>query len=284
MTRRLTATPADPSAPAAQLGEGPAWDAAGRRLIWIDILGGLVHFADASGVVERTVEVGTHVGAALPAADGGLLLAIRGGFATLDAAGTVTPLLDVLADRPDLRFNDAKCDPRGRAFAGTMSYDEASRGEATLYRLEDGPVAAPVFAEVSLSNGLGWSPDGATMYYVDTPTQRITAFDYDLENGTPSGGRLFAEVPADQGVPDGMCVDERGGVWVAVHGGSAVLRHTPDGRLDTVVELPVEKATSCAFGGPDGDILFITATTGLYTVRPGVAGAPATPWQPVSAG
>jgi sugar lactone lactonase YvrE len=268
----------------AELGEGPVWDAAGGRLIWVDILAGLVHFADPAGRVERTAEIGCHVGAALPAEDGSVLLAVRGGFAVLAADGTVTPLLDVLGDRPDLRFNDAKCDPRGRAFAGTMTYDESLRGQAALYRLDDGPVATPVAGGVSLSNGLGWSPDGTTMYHVDTFAHQVTAYDYDAGSGELGDGRVFAAVPAARGLPDGLCVDDRGGVWVALHGGGSVVRFTPGGVADAVVEVPVPRPTSCAFGGPDGDLLYITSAGGggLFAARTGFRGPPATPWRPVS--
>lgn len=268
----------------AELGEGPAWYATAGRLTWVDILAGRVYFADAAGLVERTAEVGCHVGAALPATDGSMLLAVRGGFAVLGADGRITPLLDVLGDRPGLRFNDAKCDPRGRAFAGTMSYDENRRGQGTLYRLDDGPVAVPVVGGVSLSNGLGWSPAGTTMYHVDSYAHRVTAYDYDVTSGELGAGRVFATVPAGQGLPDGLCVDDRGGVWVALHGGGSVVRFTPAGAADAVVEVPVPRPTSCTFGGPAGDLLYITTAggAGLFAARTGFRGPPATPWRPVT--
>ena len=262
----------------AELGEGPAYSG---RLTWVDILAGEVHYADAAGRTERTVEVGCHVGAALPGPDGSLLLAVRGGFATLDRAGTVTPLLDVLGDRDDLRFNDAKCDPRGRAFAGTMSYDESRLGAATLYRLDDGPTATPVLSGVSLSNGLGWSPAGTTMYHADTYAYRVTAYEYDLETGSVGPGRVFASFPAGRGLPDGLCVDDAGGVWVALHGGGAVVRFDPDGNLGEEVTLPVARVTSCAFAD---DSLYITTAGGgglWAAARTGYRAGPATPWQPV---
>jgi sugar lactone lactonase YvrE len=268
----------------AALAEGPVWDVAAGRLVWVDILAGQVHFCDAGGHTERTADVGSQIGAALPADGGSMLLAVRGGFALLDPAGTVTVLLDVLGDRDDLRFNDAKCDPRGRAFAGTMSYDESLPGRAALYRLDDGPVATPVRTGVSLSNGLGWSPDGTTMYHADTYAHQVTAYDYDVTTGELGAGRVFATVPADRGLPDGLCVDDRGGVWVALHDGGAVVRFGADGQPGPVLTVPVARVTSCAFGGPDGDLLYVTTAGGggIYAARTGFRGDPPPLWQPVA--
>jgi sugar lactone lactonase YvrE len=286
MTRTISAELVDDAG--ARLGEGPAYDARRDRLIWVDILGKRVHLCDRSGRRLASHDVGRHVGAALPAADGTVLLAAREGFATLDPDGTVRPLLDVLGDRPELRFNDGKCDPAGRAFAGTMAYD-STPGVASLYRLDPGPAATPVVDGLSISNGLGWSPDGTVMYVTDTPERAVDAFDYDVGTGQLSGRRPAAR-PAGPGFPDGMCVDDDGALWVALWGGYAVRRYTPDGRLDAEVTLPVPYVTSCCFVT---DTLFITTAKGqgdeplplaggLFAVRPGVGGPPATPWAGLS--
>lgn len=290
MPRSLTVDVLD--AAAATIGEGPGWDAAADCLVWVDILGCRVYRTAADGTRRATHPLDRHVGAALPADDGTLLAVRRDGFVRLHADGTVEPILDVLADRPDVRFNDAKVDPHGRAFAGTMTYDESLRGGGELYRLDPGPRVTTVHGPTSVSNGLGWSPDGRRMYFNDTPTGRVTVFDYDADSGTPHDPRPFVEI--GEGSPDGLCVDDDGGVWVGLWGGWALHRYTPDGRLDTTVRLPVSNVTSCAFG-PGGRLYVTSASIGLddaqraaqplagalFVVEPGVTGPPATPWRGV---
>lgn len=276
----------------ADLAEGPAWNSSAGCLGWVDILAGKVHLTEADGTARAEFTLGRHVGAALPAEDGTYLVVVRDGFVRLDpATGAVSPLLEVLGDRPDLRFNDAKADPRGRAFAGTMSYTDGVRDQGTLFRLDPGPAATPVHGPTSLSNGLGWSPDGKTMYFIDTPADTVTAFDYDVDTGTPRDPRVLIEVHH----PDGMCVDDDGGLWVALYGGWAVHRYTPAGVLDTVIKLPVANVTCCAFG-PGGRLYITTADNGLspadkelqplagslFVAEPGVGGPAAVPWQPVA--
>lgn len=275
----------------AGLGEGPAWD--GARLLWVDVFAGLVHAADESGTRKHTWRVGRHVSAALPGCGDEVLLVAREGFALLSGDGSVTPVLDVLGDVSDLRFNDAKCDPVGRALAGTMAYDSRP-GAGSLYRLDNGPVATVMLPDRTVSNGMAWSPDGDRIYYIDTLDHRIAVFAYYPLSRAPLGKVLSViDVPFIDGNPDGMCVDDEGALWVALWDGSSVRRYTPDGRLDTVVDLPVKRPTSCCFGGASGDTLFITsayrglatpsALDGcLFAVRPGVTGRPATPWRRVA--
>lgn len=280
----------------ADVGEGPAWDAAAGTLAWVDITAGLVHRLDLAGGRDVAFDAGGHVGAALPVDGSSLLLARRGDVALLGVDGTVTPLLDVIGDRPDLRFNDAKCDPAGRAFAGTMPY-EGRPGAAALYRLGPGPAATEVLGGVTLANGLGWSPDGATLYFVDSGTNRVDAIGYDPATGELGGRRPLVAVPEAAGMPDGLCVDDDGGVWVGLWGGGAVHRYAPDGTLDAVVALPVTQVTSCCFAGEDGRTLVITSAAyqldggqraaqphagALFALTPGVTGRPATPWRPVA--
>ncbi|MFI6600503.1 SMP-30/gluconolactonase/LRE family protein [Nonomuraea sp. NPDC050536] len=290
MIRELHAELVDPAA--AQVGEAPAWDAAHDCLVWTDITAGLVHLSDASGRWLRTYDVGVDVGAALPSAAGGWLLACQEGFRHLSEDGSCRTVLPVHPDRPDLRFNDGKCDPRGRAWAGTMAYDQTP-GAATLYRLDPGPQAVPVLRGLTLANGLGWAPDGRTMWFTDSATQRVVGYAYDLDTATLGPERACVEIAAAQGMPDGLCVDDDGCVWVALWGGSAVHRYTPEGRLDTVVQLPTAQVTSCAFGGPGRATLYITsavhqmdaaalarepAAGGLFLAATTSTGAPATPW------
>ena len=282
MVHELTAEVLVPAG--ATLGEGPAWDTAAGCLAWVDILGQRVHLTEADGTTRASFELDRHVGAVLPGSPEYLVVR-RDGFATLDpVTGAVTPLLTVLADRPDLRFNDAKAGPGGRVFAGTMSYDESATGQGELLRLDPGPVATRVHGPVSLSNGIGWSPDGRLMYYVDSLAKAVTVFDYDVDAATPANPRTLTKI--DAGFPDGLCVDDDGCVWLALYDGWAVHRYTPAGRLDAVIRLPVANVTSCAFG-PGGRLYITTARRvggdqplagGLFVAEPGVTGPPAVPW------
>jgi sugar lactone lactonase YvrE len=292
----------------AVLGEGPAWDGRRQELVWVDIMAGTVHVHDAEGRRLGRYDSDGHVGSVLPADDGGWLLVTGDGFARLDRQGTVKRLLDVTAERPELRFNDAKCDPWGRALAGTMRYDETA-GSATLYRLEASEAGDPFRAAdrparwtarvlldgLGLANGLGWSGDGTTMYFVDSLAGTVVSHRYAPEEPVLGPSQVLVSLDRAEGLPDGMCVDAGGCLWVAVYGGAAVKRFRPDGVLDTVVRLPVAKTTSVAFGGAEGDRLFITTAGGdgqpdgsgrggLWAVDPGTSGAPATVWRGGSRG
>jgi sugar lactone lactonase YvrE len=277
----------------AALGEAPLWDAADGSLVWVDILSGVVWVTSASGETRASFSPGCAVGSAMPAAEGGWLLADEMGFSLLARDGSATTLLDMLADRPRLRFNDAKCDPMGRAWAGTIE-SAMSPGTGTLYRLDPGPVATPVLGGLTVSNGLGWSPDARTMWFADSADRAVHGFDYALEGGLLGVERQAIELQDTPGKADGLCVDDEGCVWVGLWAGSAVHRYTPDGRLDTIVEVPASQVTSCAFGGPGGSTLFITTARvgltedalrvepqagGLFVVEPGVTGPAATPWR-----
>jgi sugar lactone lactonase YvrE len=248
----------------AALGEGPTWDAAAGRLIWVDILGSRVHTYDpATGrrTVRRTEQ---HVGAAKPRAGGGLVLNLRDGVGLVDPDGSFRWLhRDVV---PGRRGNDAAVAPDGSLWAGTMRYDEAPGG-GTLSRFTGEGAVETVLDAVAVSNGTGWSPDGRLMYYIDSPTRRIDVFD--AAEGRVSGRRPLAEIEEDAGFPDGLTVDADGCVWVALWDGGAVRRYTPDGALDRVISLPVRRPTACAFGGADlTDLYITTACTGLEAPSP----------------
>jgi len=252
----------------ATLGEGPTWDAATGRLLWLDILGGRLHTYDpATG--HRTVRVtDQHVGAAKPRANGGLVLNLRDGVALLDPDDTFRWLHHEPV--PGRRANDAAIAPDGSLWAGTMRYDEAPGG-GTLTRYTADGTAETVLDDVAVSNGTGWSPDGRLMYYIDSPTRRVDVFDH--EAGKVSNRRLFAEIEDGAGFPDGLTVDADGCVWVALWDGGAVRRYTPAGELDRVIILPTPRVTACAFGGADlTDLYITTARVGLETPHP-VAGS-----------
>ncbi|HEX5403788.1 MAG TPA: SMP-30/gluconolactonase/LRE family protein [Pseudonocardiaceae bacterium] len=237
------------------LGEGPTWDIGNGTLIWIDILGSAVHrFRPETGTDEVT-PLPQHVGAAKPRTNGGLVLNLRDGIGLLAPGGDLTWL--VYWARDGVRGNDAAIDPAGRLWAGTMRYDQAVGG-GFLARVEPTGRATVVLPSVSISNGIGWSPDHTRMYYVDTPTHRIDVFDCDMTNGDVTNRRPLAEVTDTDGVPDGLCVDADGCVWVAVNGGGQVRRYTADGALDRVLDVPARQVSACCFGGDDLSDLYVT--------------------------
>jgi sugar lactone lactonase YvrE len=270
----------------AELGEAPVWDAGRRELVWVDIDRGLVH-RRSDGRADTTLDVGQPVGCAVPRARGGLALALRDGFALLTPGGGDAQLVaPVERDRLDTRMNDGACDSGGRFWAGTMSLRGDTRA-AALYRLDPDLRVTRVLPGISVSNGLGWAPDGATLYHVDSPRRRIDVYDFDPHSGGIAGRRAVIPVSPELGTPDGLTVDAEGGIWVALWGGAAVQRYSADGGVDERIELPATNVTSCCFGGPDLRTLYVTTARrgareplagALFACRPGVAGLPATPF------
>lgn len=254
------------------VGEGPHYDERTGRVWWVDVLGRAVLWREPATGRAGALATAGHVGAAVPRESGGLVLCLPAGPMLLEDDGTRRHLgtfadADAAAgrprtvDTPKLRANDAKADPHGRLWLGTMAYDETP-GAGALYRLDPGAdLPVRVLDDVTVSNGLGWSPDGSLMYYVDSPTRRIDVFDYDGATGELAGRRTFVAIEDGAGVPDGLCVDAEGGVWVALWQGGAVRRYTTDGALDRVVEVGTALATSCAFAGEAFDQLVITTAS-----------------------
>jgi sugar lactone lactonase YvrE len=273
----------------AELGEGPLWDEGEGVLWWVDIMRGHVHRFDAERGHDHVFEVGQPVGAvALRSARPGLVLAVKDGFATLNTvSGGVEMLADVEKSRSGNRMNDGYCDTRGRFWAGTMAMDETGPPAGALYRLDPNGRVTRMLQGVGVSNGIDWSPDGTTMYYADTSTGRVDAFDFDSRSGAISERRPFVTLGNGAGKPDGLVLDAEGYCWVAAWDGWQLQRYAPDGRLDLVVHLPVARVTKCAFGGTALDELYITtARIGLsererasqplagsvFCFRPGVRG------------
>lgn len=241
--------------PVAYHGEGPVWSPSWGGLRWVDMLAGDVLSLAADGSVARR-HVSEVVAAVRPRRSGGAVFGIERGFALEDADGSLTRLPALWHD-PGVRMNEGGCDPHGRFYCGSMAYDQRP-GAAALHRLDPDGGTTVVVEGVTISNGLAWSPDGARAYYDDTATHRIDVFDYDAERGL-HGRRPFAEIP-DGGLPDGLTVDEHGGIWVALADRGEVWRFTADGAHDGVVEVPVGMVTACTFGGADLDQLFITTS------------------------
>jgi sugar lactone lactonase YvrE len=266
------------------LAEGPLWDGARERLLWVDINAGEVHagslrdglIADAAPLVGFDETVG-----AVVCAQGGQLLVAgaRSVFTPGDPSGA-TSLFDA---GKNSRLNDGACDPAGRFLVGSMALDDRE-GEECLYRIElDGSVTI-VDEDLTLSNGLAWSPEGTVLYSVDTTPGIVYARAYDAESGA-CGERTVA-LRIKDGSPDGMCIDADGNLWIAIWGAGQVRCYTPGGELVATVEVPAPHVTSVAFIGPQLDTLFITSAHEdesqnaghLFTARVGARGTPTTPW------
>jgi sugar lactone lactonase YvrE len=280
-----------------ELGEGARWDARRQELLRVDILAGVV-FRDrvaADGSLEPLAAHGLldTVGAVAPVeGDDGWIVAAGRGFVHLRPDGTHRTVLEVAPE--GVRMNDAACDPQGRLWAGTVAHD-ARPGAGSLYRLDaDGSVEV-VLDGLHISNGLGWSPDGETLYLADSGARKVHAFRFDPAGGTLSEARSLVLLPEEVGVPDGLTVDAAGHVWVAVYGGGCVHRYAPDGTLLEIHRVPADQSTSCAFGGPALDWLYVTTATEhwseedrladpgagvVYRLRTGAVGVPASPFRP----
>ena len=242
----------------ATLGEGPVWDEQRQLLLWLDILPGLVHRFDPATGSDDVLRVGKPVGSAGLRRSGGLVLAVEDGFALLDKDWQQVGQAVVKHPGPRARFNEGKCDPAGRFLAGTMAYD-LTPGAGSLYRLDPDLTVTKLLDGVTISNGLAWSADGTTMYYIDSPTQGVDAFDYDPGTGRLANQRRIVDIPAAAGLPDGMTIDAEGCLWVALYGGAAVHRYTPEGRLDTTLNFPATNITCPVFGGPGLGLLYVTS-------------------------
>lgn len=274
----------------AQLGEGPIWDGASGQLVWVDIMACRVHRFTPDAEDDESADVGQPVGAVAARITPGLVLAMRDGFGVLDTdTGDVQMIASAEAHVKGNRMNDGKCDSAGRFWAGTMAFDQSAAAGA-LYRLERDHSVAKMIQGVSISNGLCWSADDRSMYYIDSPTQGVDVFDFDAASGGLSNRRRVIDIPKEAGLPDGMTIDEQGFLWVALYGGGAVRRYSPEGELDLTIELPAAQITSCTFGGNDFRDLYITSAAqelseealaaqphagALFVCRPGPAGLPA---------
>jgi sugar lactone lactonase YvrE len=273
----------------AGIAEGPLWDERLQELVWTDIPRECVHFTDIATGQDKAADVGTWVGCIVARASGGYALGTAQEFWITDTDELARPQAKFrITDDTLVRANDGKCDAAGRFFAGTAAQD-GRWGTGALYRLDPDHSVNLVLPGVTCANGIGWSLDSRTMYYVDTPTYRIDAFDFDPGSGTVSKRRIFAGVEGG-GRPDGLCVDSEGCIWVAIWLGWEVRRYAPDGRLLQRVKVPAAKPSSCAFGGPNLDVLCITSASdglmkaqraaqphagAIFACSPGVQGLPA---------
>jgi len=249
---------------AAQWGEGPIWWQG--QLLYVDIERHLVLQYDPSTNEEKTWDLSSsvgRVGTVVPRAHGGLVVAGDTGLHFLDPeTGNTTPINDPETDKPDNRFNDGKCSPDGRFFAGTISLVK-NTGDATLYRLDTDLSLHTAYSGVTNSNGIAWSADGSTSYYIDTPRQSVLAFDYSAETGLLTGERIAFSTSHISASPDGMTIDSNGNLWIAFcHGACVICYDATTGKQLHRVELPCLETTACAFGGEKLDELYVT--TGIH--------------------
>jgi len=271
-------------------GEGPIWW--NDRLLYVDIEEHKVVSLDPADGSEKIWDVGERVGTVVPRANGGLVIAGDNGFSFLDPdSGKTTPIADPEPDKkPDNRFNDGKCDPAGRFWAGTISLVK-NVGDAALYRLDPNGTVTLKFPDVTTSNGICWSADARTMYYIDTLRKQVLAFDFDNTAGEISKERVIIDTMSKgfDTSPDGMAIDANGNLWVAFcHGGCVVCFDSATAEVLEQIDFPCIETTACAFGGPDLKQLFVTTGVkkGLdeplagrvFVCEPGVSGVPAFPF------
>jgi sugar lactone lactonase YvrE len=253
------------------LGEGPIWHPERGAVSWLELFEGRINWLSLDGSAGESVEVGRRVGAAVPAGDDALALATDEGFARLD--GTYELVAPIEEDIEDWFLNDGKCDSLGRFWAGTVGVRPdglAADGAGSLYCLETDGRVRRVLEGVSLSNGLDWSPDGGSFYYVDSRAGGIDAFAFDVSSGQLSDRRRVVELehPPEVAFVDGICVDADGCLWAAIWGTGEVRRYTPAGELDRTIGVPVTQPTSCVFAGDALDVLVITsASRGLHAAE-----------------
>jgi len=249
------------------LGEGPVWDERGNTLYWVDIKAPSLHALHLATGRTRRWPMPEMIGAVGLREGPGLVGAFQNGFAFIDLeSGNVTGIADPEADRPDNRFNDGKVDPLGRFWAASMD-DTQREPSGHLYRLGADLSVERFEIGFVCTNGIDWSGDGRTLYFVDTTERRIYAYEFEMTAGRPGSRRLFVELPEDQGFPDGLAVDAEDHVWGAHWGGGRLTRYRPDSSVERVIEMPVPLCTSCCFGGADLRTLYVTtASIGLDAV------------------
>ena len=242
-----------------QLGESPVWDGRRRELVWVDIAAGRLRTWSPATGEQRSTDFDGELGAVILGASEGTRALALGHRLWLEHDGELLrQLAEVEAELADNRFNDCRCDPGGRIWAGTMSKVRAA-GDAGLYRLRADGTLDRVIAGTTISNGIGWSPDRTRMYFVDSLTQRVDVLDYDLASGEVANRRPLVAIDPADGLPDGLAVDSEGAIWICLFGGGAIRRYLPNGALDLHVPLPVTNPTCPTFGGEDLRTVYVTS-------------------------
>jgi sugar lactone lactonase YvrE len=277
----------------AKLGESPVWSVRERALYWVDINAPSLNRFDPATGHNKAIPMPESIGSFALRELGGFIVALRGGIWLAHSDGTLDRrILAAPYDPATHRFNDGRCDRRGRFFVGSMN-ERRDAPSATLARVDLDGTMTEVLSGMTISNGLAWSPDGRTMYHADTPTHTVRAFDYDPDSGVPSRPRVFAQWPGETDRPDGGAVDSAGNYWTAFFRGGKVLQIAPSGETLAEYPIPAMCPTMCAFGGPDLKTLFVTTARqnrddeelsrlphsgGIFAMRVAVPGLPETPF------
>lgn len=252
----------------AVIGECPVWDDRNALLYWIDIIGKCVHVFDPNTGNDKCIDVGQQIGCLVLCESGNAVVGLEDGIYTLNLkTGSIEKFADPEPHLAGNRFNDGKCDAAGRLWIGSMSMAENDGGgnaspAGSLYCIEPDGTIHKKLDGITISNGIAWSPDNSIMYYIDSPTRKVIAFDYDLSSGRISNKRTIVEIPKDEGIPDGMTIDTEGFLWIAQWGGWKVGRYNPkNGQCVRSINLPVENVTCCTFAGEYFSDLYITTAT-----------------------
>ncbi|MBV9386175.1 MAG: SMP-30/gluconolactonase/LRE family protein [Chroococcidiopsidaceae cyanobacterium CP_BM_ER_R8_30] len=250
----------------ARLGEAPCWNSDENLLYWVDIYNHRVHQFNPATGAHQFFDVGEVVGCLAPAGKHRLIMALRSQLAFLDTGnGEVTPIIEIEHIHPDTRFNDGKCDATGRFWFGSVSASEAT---ACLYHYDPNGTLQLLETGLTISNGLGWSPNEDTFYLTDSHCRTIYAYDFDSQSGSLSNRRVFINLTAESFEPDGLTVDQEGCIWSAMWNGWCIIRFDPSGKEMMRVQMPVQRPTSCTFGNSDLRMLYITtASVGLSEVE-----------------
>ncbi|WP_242223811.1 SMP-30/gluconolactonase/LRE family protein [Bacillus cereus group sp. BfR-BA-01380] len=268
----------------ATLGEGPCWDSKKQLLYWVDILEKKVHIYNPITNEGKAIFLGQMVGSVVPSESGEMILTLENGFYFLNPdTEELRAICDPESHLQENRFNDGKCDPAGRFWAGTTDAVGID-GKGALYCLDTDLTVKKKVEHVSTSNGLAWSPNHKYMYFIDTPTRKVVRFDYDICTGYIENPQDVVVIQKEEGLPDGMTIDEEGMLWIAHWGGSKVSRWNPmNGEQLLSISIPVLNVTSCTFGGRDLNELYITTAKmhstdasagGVFRIKTNIRGCP----------
>ena len=270
-----------------ELAEGPVWHPGESRLYWVNIKAREIHRFDPATGEDETWQAPTDVGSLGIRRKGGLVVALKTGFFFFEAPNKFRAVAEPKSELADNRFNDGKTDRQGRFWAGTLYDPDESKPSGSLYRLDTNLTCKRIVDDIYASNGLAFSPDSRTMYYADSRRRTVWAWDFDSDDGSVSNRRVFIALHAAEGGPDGAAVDNDGCYWLTQPPAGRVVRYTPRGKIDRVIEMPVSQPTCVAFGGPKLDTLFITTATykmpadkleqeplagALFAIQPGIGG------------
>ncbi|MFT5801183.1 MAG: sugar lactone lactonase YvrE [Nonlabens sp.] len=276
----------------AQLGEGALWNYKTQEFYWVDIEGKQLHIYNPKTKKNRSFLTPSRIGTVVASGHQEAMIALEDGIYKLNLrTRSLSLFVAVESDQPENRFNDGKCDPAGRLWVGSMHLDQTPNA-ANLWKIDKDGTSTKMLDNITISNGIVWTKDKKTMYYTDTPTGVIRAFDYDVTLGTIANGRVAVTVPESLGYPDGMTIDENDQLWVGLWNGNAVAHFDPiTGKLLSKIEVPAHNVTACAFGGRNLDTLYITTASvdmtekellqypdagSVFMTVPGVKGVPST--------